>query len=47
VAMPACVAAGACSTIAMLMNVPDALEFLRAQGGAFLAVDSMGTIHGN
>lgn len=44
VAAPLCVAAGALATIAMLM-ADDALDFLRAQGVAALAVDADGTLH--
>jgi thiamine biosynthesis lipoprotein len=45
VAMAACVAAGACSTVAMLMPVGLALEFLQAQGCAYLAVDAKGEVY--
>ena len=45
VAAPICVAAGACSTVAMLMPRDEALAFLRAQGVAFLAVDAAGAVH--
>jgi thiamine biosynthesis lipoprotein len=45
VAAPVCVAAGACSTIAMLMPVADALAFLKAQKVEFLAVDAGGVVH--
>ena len=44
VAAPVCVAAGACSTVAMLMPRDEALAFLRAQGVAFLAVDADGEV---
>ncbi len=44
VTAPACVAAGALTTIAMLKG-PGALDFLRAQGVAFLAVDAGGQAH--
>jgi len=44
VVAPACVAAGALTTIAMLMG-EQALDFLRAQGVAFLAVDEEGRPH--
>ncbi len=44
VVAPACVAAGALTTIAMLMG-HQALDFLRAQGVAFLAVDEQGRPH--
>lgn len=44
VAAPVCVAAGACSTVAMLMPRDEALAFLRAQGVAFLAVDADGGV---
>ncbi len=44
VVAPACVAAGALTTIAMLMG-DQALDFLRAQGVAFLAVDDQGRPH--
>lgn len=44
VAAPACVAAGACSTVAMLMPRDEALAFLREQGVAFLAVDGDGEV---
>ena len=40
---PACVAAGAMATIAMLKGA-DALEFLRSQGVEFLAIDAQGRI---
>jgi thiamine biosynthesis lipoprotein len=39
---PVCIAAGACSTVAMLMPVDQALAFLRRQGVRFLAVDAQG-----
>ena len=44
VVAPACLAAGALTTIAMLRG-DGALEALRAQGVAFLAVDRHGTVH--
>ena len=44
VAAPLCAAAGACTTLAMLMPRDEALEFLRAQGLPFLAVDAGGTV---
>jgi thiamine biosynthesis lipoprotein len=44
VAAPVCVAAGACSTVAMLMPRDEALDFLRAQGVAFLGVDAAGEV---
>ncbi len=44
VVAPVCAAAGACSTIAMLMPKDEALAFLRAQGVAFVAVDAAGTV---
>lgn len=44
VAAPVCVAAGACSTVAMLMPRDEALTFLREQGVAFLAVDAEGEV---
>jgi thiamine biosynthesis lipoprotein len=44
VAAPVCVAAGACSTIAMLMPREPALAFLGRQGLAWLAVDSHGCV---
>ncbi len=44
VSAPACVAAGACSTLAMLLPRAQALEFLRAQGVAYLAVDAAGEV---
>ena len=45
VTAPACVAAGALSTIAMLKG-PQALEFLATQGATYLAVDtSMRSFH--
>ncbi len=40
----ACVAAGACTTVAMLMPVDEALDFLRAQGVQFLAVAANGQV---
>jgi thiamine biosynthesis lipoprotein len=40
----ACVAAGACTTVAMLMPVDEALDFLRAQGVEFLAVAADGRV---
>jgi FAD:protein FMN transferase len=45
VAAPVCVAAGACSTVAMLMPRDEALAFLRAQEVGFLAVDAAGEVH--
>ncbi len=42
---PACVAAGACSTIAMLLPVDDALAFLREQRVEYLAVAADGTMY--
>jgi len=45
VAAPVCVAAGACSTVAMLMPRDEALAFLREQGVQFLAVDAAGQAH--
>lgn len=45
VSAPACIAAGACSTVAMLMPVSDALAFLKQQGVGFLAVDASGQLH--
>jgi thiamine biosynthesis lipoprotein len=44
VVAPVCVAAGACSTVAMLMPRDEALAFLREQGVGFLAVDAAGEI---
>jgi thiamine biosynthesis lipoprotein len=44
VVAPACVAAGALTTLAMLQGA-DALDFLRDQGVAFLAVDATGVSH--
>jgi FAD:protein FMN transferase len=44
VVAPACVAAGALTTIAMLMG-DQALDFLRAQRVAFLAIDAQGRAH--
>jgi FAD:protein FMN transferase len=44
VAAPTCAAAGAASTLALLAG-PAALEFLRAQGLPFLAVDDGGRVH--
>ncbi len=44
VVAPACVAAGALSTVAMLHEA-EALAFLRDQGVAFLAVDASGVMH--
>jgi thiamine biosynthesis lipoprotein len=41
---PVCVAAGACSTVAMLMPRDEALAFLREQGVNFLAVDAAGEV---
>jgi thiamine biosynthesis lipoprotein len=47
VAAPACIAAGSCSTIAMLMPHAQALEFLREQQVVFLAVSADGKIWRN
>jgi len=44
VVAPACLAAGALTTIAMLMQ-GDALDFLRAQNVGFLAIDAQGGVH--
>jgi thiamine biosynthesis lipoprotein len=44
VSAPVCVAAGACSTVAMLMPCDEAKEFLREQGVGFLAVDAAGAV---
>ena len=44
VTAPACVAAGALTTIAMLKGA-QALAWLRAQGAGYLAVDSQGLVH--
>lgn len=44
VAAPACVAAGACTTVAMLMPVEQALEFLRGQGVQYFAVTAGGEV---
>ncbi len=41
---PACLAAGALTTVAMLKGA-DALDFLQAQNVAFLAVDAQGCLH--
>jgi thiamine biosynthesis lipoprotein len=41
---PACLAAGALTTVAMLKGA-DALDFLQAQNVAFLAVDAQGRLH--
>lgn len=41
---PACVAAGALATAAMLMG-DAALDFLRAEGAAWVAVDAAGRVH--
>ena len=43
VSAPACLAAGAVSTVAMLKG-PDALAFLREQAVDFLAVDAVGAV---
>jgi thiamine biosynthesis lipoprotein len=43
VVAPVCAAAGALSTIAMLKQA-DALDFLRAQGADFLAIDANGAV---
>jgi thiamine biosynthesis lipoprotein len=45
VVAPACVAAGALTTVAMLMG-PSAPDFLRSQGVAFMAVDAAGRAQG-
>jgi thiamine biosynthesis lipoprotein len=45
VVAPLAVLAGACATVAMLKPVPDALEFLRAQGLRFLGIDAHGERH--
>lgn len=44
VVAPACVAAGALTTIAMLMG-PEATAFLAAQGVPYLAIDESGAMH--
>ncbi len=44
VVAPACIAAGALATTAMLMG-DAALDFLRAEGVAWLAVDAAGRVH--
>jgi len=44
VAAPACVAAGACATVAMLMPRAQALAFLHEQRLAYLAVDAQGEV---
>ena len=44
VAAPICIAAGACSTIAMLMPRADARQFLSRQGVGWLAVDPAGKV---
>jgi thiamine biosynthesis lipoprotein len=44
VVAPVCAAAGACSTVAMLMPRDEALAFLREQGVGFLAVDAAGEV---
>ena len=41
---PLAIAAGSCSTIAMLLE-EDGLDFLRQCGMAFLAIDCDGRIH--
>ena len=43
VTAPLCIAAGALTTIAMLLG-PAALPFLQAQGAAYLAVDAAGQV---
>jgi thiamine biosynthesis lipoprotein len=45
VVAPLAVAAGACTTIAMLHDVEAGLEFLQAQGVRYLAVDATGRRH--
>ncbi len=45
VVAPLTVAAGACATVAMLHGVDSGLEFLRAQGVRYLAVDAAGQRH--
>jgi thiamine biosynthesis lipoprotein ApbE len=45
VCAPLAVAAGACSTIAMLKPVDEALEFLHRQNVDFIAVDARGCVH--
>jgi thiamine biosynthesis lipoprotein len=45
VCAPLAVAAGACSTIAMLKPVDEALAFLHGQNVDFLAVDAHGRVH--
>jgi thiamine biosynthesis lipoprotein len=45
VAAPVCVAAGSCTTIAMLKPVDEALAFLRSQGAEFLAVAANGVVY--
>jgi thiamine biosynthesis lipoprotein len=45
VVAPLAVAAGACTTIAMLHDVEPGLEFLNAQGVRYLAVDATGHRH--
>jgi thiamine biosynthesis lipoprotein len=44
VTAPACVAAGACATVAMLLPHDDALAFLHRQGVEFLAVTASGEV---
>jgi thiamine biosynthesis lipoprotein len=44
VSAPVCAAAGACSTVAMLLPHDEALEFLRAQGLRYLAIDAAGEV---
>jgi thiamine biosynthesis lipoprotein len=44
VAAPACVAAGACATVAMLAPRDEAIAFLRRQGFEFLAVTAGGEV---
>jgi FAD:protein FMN transferase len=45
VVAPLTVAAGACATIAMLLDVESGLAFLRTQGVRYLAVDAAGQRH--
>lgn len=44
VVAPACVAAGALATVAMLLGAP-AIDMLRAQGVGYLVVDALGGLH--
>lgn len=44
VAAPLCIAAGSCTTIAMLAG-PDGLDFLTSSGLSYLAIDSHGRHH--